>query len=366
MRRRIALMIGTLAGGGIQRTALVLGKEFARRGHDVDLLVLRSEGELVREMPREINLIELGARGYPDGLLPFVRYLRQMQPDGFIAATPLGNLAALLAVRLARVPVRVVTTDATDPARVYHPEDSRFRSFLLPVAARFLYPGAAARVAVSDGVADAMAIIPGIARETVETVYNPIDVRPVGQLDSPVHPWLQAGRSGPVVISVGRFHAIKDYGTLIAAFGKVRAVRTDARLILFGEGKDRPNLTQQIAALGLTDAVNMPGFSWYVRSEIAAADLFVMSSLREGLGNALIEALAEGCPVVSTDCPFGPREILEGGKHGRLVPVSDPDAMAEAILAALAEPRIEGDRSHLERFDVERIVDRYERLMFPD
>src|SRR5262249_31436661 len=150
------------------------------------------------------------------------------------------------------------------------------------------------------------------------------------------HPWLGAGEP-PVLLGVGHLRMQKDFPTLIRAFALARKNRR-MRLVLLGEGSQRPRLHRMISSLGVGDDVYLAGYTDNPFSWMARASLFVLSSAWEGLPAVLIEAMACGCPVVSTDCPSGPWEILEGGKYGRLVPCRDPQNLAEAIIATLDAP----------------------------
>jgi glycosyltransferase involved in cell wall biosynthesis len=168
------------------------------------------------------------------------------------------------------------------------------------------------------------------------------------------------------LLGVGRLEPQKDFALLLRAFARIRRERA-ARLLILGEGRERPRLTQLAKALGVADSVDLPGFVPNPYAHMTRANLFVLSSRYEGLGNVVIEALACGCPVVSTDCPSGPAEVLDRGRYGRLVPVGDPAALAQAILAALEEPV---DRARLRgraaQFSVERAARRYLELMGGD
>jgi glycosyltransferase involved in cell wall biosynthesis len=150
------------------------------------------------------------------------------------------------------------------------------------------------------------------------------------------HPWL-SDRSVPVILAVGRLARVKDYPTLLRAFAMLRA-RRPCRLLILGEGRQRPRLARLVRRLDLSQDVQMPGFAANPYAYMARARLLVVSSLREGGPQVLIEALALGTPAVSTDCPSGPREILDGGRYGRLVPRRSPEALAHAMAATLDAP----------------------------
>jgi glycosyltransferase involved in cell wall biosynthesis len=269
------------------------------------------------------------------------------------------NLLALWARRLARTDTRVVVSEHVPPSVNVgtHPLKRG-----LPALIRRFYPAADAVVAVATALADDLARVGRLPRARVEVIHNPVVTEALLERSRrrPDHPWF--ANDVPVVLGIGRLVAQKDFATLIDAFAAVRRARP-ARLLILGEGPDRAALEAKVAALGLTDDVAMPGFVPDPPAYLAHADVFALSSVYEGLPVVLIEALACGCPVVSTDCPTGTDEVLEGGRHGRLVPVGDAPALADAILATLQAPP---DRAALARrgadFSLEAIVPRYEAV----
>jgi glycosyltransferase involved in cell wall biosynthesis len=307
-------------------------------------------------------------------LASFVDYLHRDRPDGIIAATAPLNLVAFLARRLARSSAPLVMTEHNRFAVERDTGGSTWRYDCPPLLVRHAYAEADALVAVSDGIADEMASFAGLPRDRVATVYNPVAgphlaERAAEPLD---HPWLQPGEP-PVILGVGMLKPQKDFATLVRAFAQLRAKRA-ARLVILGDARGdakdiacKADLLELPAALGVAADVQFPGFADNPQAWMARAKCFVLSSRWEGLGNVLIEALACGCPVVATDCPSGPAEILAGGTYGRLVPVGTPEAMADAIAATLDNPPVPDDlRARADHFSIERSVERYTALLFGD
>jgi glycosyltransferase involved in cell wall biosynthesis len=272
------------------------------------------------------------------------------------------NLIALWASRLAGGVTPVVVTvhnTMSQSTPALGGLAGRLSSGLL----RAFYPWAAKVVSVSQGAADDLARTSGLPRERVDVVYNPVITPAMLALARrpPDHPWLKAGEV-PVIIGVGRLTRQKDFPTLIRAFAEVRR-RCPARLLILGEGEERPALEALAGELGVSDDVALPGFVENPMGYMAGSALFVLSSAWEGLPTVLIEALAAGTRVVSTDCPSGPREILRDGRLGALVPVGDAAALAQAMIGALGRPRDSIPPDALTPYTMDAAVDNYLRLI---
>jgi glycosyltransferase involved in cell wall biosynthesis len=236
----------------------------------------------------------------------------------------------------------------------------------LPPLIGRMYAQADAIIAVSNGVADDLAITAGLPRGAIDTVYNPV-VTPglaVRAAAPAPHPWLEDDGS-PVIVAAGRLVPQKNFTLLLNAFARLREQRA-VRLIILGEGPERPRLEVLAHTLGVSGDVALPGFVDNPYAAFSRAALFVLSSDYEGLGNVLIEALACGCPVVSTDCPSGPTEILQGGRFGELVPVDDIEALTAAMTRTLDAPLpAETLRQRGGEFSLERSAKRYLQLLLP-
>jgi glycosyltransferase involved in cell wall biosynthesis len=243
-------------------------------------------------------------------------------------------------------------------------ELSPWYRWLLIQLIKTFYRWASDVVVVSRGAADDFLRVTGLPPERVKVIYNPIvtpELRRKAK-EALVHPWFAAGQP-PVVLGVGRLSAQKDFGTLIHAFARVRETCT-ARLMILGEGEDRPMLETLIASLGLQGDVEMPGFVANPYTYMTHARLFVLSSRWEGLPTVLVEALFCGLPVVATDCPSGPREILQGGQYGRLVPVGDVTALAQTIQDSLAAQVQPPPVDSWMPFEQATVVDQYLNVLF--
>ena len=254
-------------------------------------------------------------------------YLDRELPDTLLAILTPAVVAATLAACVAHHRPRIVASQ-----RNVFKSTREFRR------ARLSYPHADAAVAISHGVAGELGRLSGMSQNRIHTIYNPVVSANLLRKarESLDHPWLN-GRGPPVVLAIGRLHKQKDFATRLAAFAIVLRERT-ARLIVLGRGPRLASLRSLAHKLRIAKHVEFPGFVENPYAFLTRASLFVLSSRHEGLANVLIEAMACGCPVVSTNCPFGPDEILEGGRWGELVPVGNPEALAGAMARALDNP----------------------------
>ncbi len=359
----IAFFLPSLVGGGAERVIINLAHGITERGFPVDFVVAAAEGALLDQVPPTVRLVDLHAPRVLRSLLPLAAYLRRERPRVLISSMNYANLVALWAARLAGQATPVVVTVHTTLSESSRRQQRRLTGRLWPHLLRTFYPWAANVVAVSRGAADDLARSSGLPRDRVEVVYNPVittaGLAAAGR--APDHPWFAPGQP-PVILGVGRLTRQKDFPTLIRAFAEVRR-RRPARLMILGEGEDRSGLTALASELGVVDDVALPGFRDNAMAYMAGSALFVLSSGWEGLPTVLIEALAAGARVVSTDCPSGPREILQDGRLGALVPVGDAPALAKAMLEALELPAGRVPSEALAPFTREAAVDHYLRLI---
>ncbi len=371
--RHLAFVLDHLGAGGVQKMALSLGRELVARGHRVDLLTCQANGRLLASLAPEIRLFELergrslkariaALRADPGGLRTMLRpvllsprvpdvlrytaslasYIRQHRPEALVAATRPVNLMAVWAARLSGAPLRVLVSERNPPSMALGGSRRWRRRHLPPLMAR-TYQFADAIIAVSQDVAADLVALTGIPAGRIATIYNPVvgdGIAALARAPAP-HPWFAPGQI-PIVLAAGRIADQKDYPTLIRAFADLRR-RRSARLVILGEANNqrkagdlRDALLGLARELGVASDVDLLGYVANPYAYMARATVFVLASKFEGFGNALVEAMACGCPVVSTNCPGGPKEILDGGRYGELVPVGDGAAMAAAIERAIA------------------------------
>ena len=337
---------------------LTLATAFAERGLDVDLVLVKAEGEYMGMVPDGVRVIDLDSRRTLTAVPKFLRYVRRERPAALLSTLLATDLAALTVKLIHGDRIRVVVRLANTFNDVLVAERYKVRMTLR--LERLLMPAADAIVAVSDGVADDLRAQAPRAAGKIITIFNPV-VSPdiFEQAAAPVeHPWF-GDRGAPVILAAGRLAPQKDYPTLLRAFAEVVRSRP-ARLVILGQGVERESLLELAERLGVSDSFDLPGFDVNPFRYMSRASVFVLSSRYEGFPNVLAQAMACGAPVVSTDCRSGPSEMLEGGRWGRLVPVGDWRAMARAIEETLDDPMpAEELKARASVYSVEASVERY-------
>ena len=399
-RVHVALVLPNLRGGGAERSLLGVAKGLIERGHQVDLVLLGSRIHYPGEIPEDARLFVvdnkpddrtrndaghvlgkliqlsvppksrdwitiMGALKWDPLCLPNTRLIRETravaeyvsreQPDCILPSLPNAKVATLLASRLLPhfPPIVPTVRNAIHARRRHHRR--RYRR---------LFERASHFVCVSRGVTDDLIEQLGVPKERVSTIYNPVVTPNLDlQMAAPAnHPWMSDGKE-PVILSAGRLSRQKDYPTLVKAFARVAANRP-CRLIILGEGGRRRALERLVRKLGLTDRVSLPGWVDNPLAFMSRASLFVLSSRYEGLPGVLVQALACGCPCVSTDCPWGPAEILRDERLGRLVPVGDPARLADAMSTVLDRPaNRQALREGAAHFSAARAISAYEDVL---
>ena len=377
---RIALVVPHLARGGAERSVLNLARGLVERGYRVDLLLLKKINILEAEIHPEVRWFVLERerthslrdrihlvrrfgfrilRGLRRYLLNDARslaaYIEEEQPDCIIPSLPGAKSATLLALCFtARKPVVIPTMRnvVMNTSRKFH----TLYSILFPVADRV--------VTVSDGVADSLVLKLGIPRKKISRIYNPIVTSTIAERARtvPDHPWM-TDEGPPIILSAGRLARAKDFPTLLRAFRQVSRNR-EVRLMILGEGSWRRRLEKMIRKMDMETIVSLPGWVSNPYAFMSRASVFVLSSKFEGLPGVLIQALACGCPCVSTNCPAGPSEILDSGRFGPLVPVGNDSALAAAMERVLdSPPDKETLLARAQEFSLDASVDIYERMI---
>lgn len=347
-RQHVAFFIRALDGGGAQRDAILLANSLFDTGMKVSILTLVPEGRLSRLVSDGVAIHHVRAKRLATAVNALRKAIRQIAPTVLFSSEAAANLAAFAAVRLldSNTRPRLVLREVTAPS-IAKTMDPYFQNRLAFRLAGYVYSRADRVLTLTGGARRDLIANFGVPPERISVMTSNavIDPSTVARL-ARTQASAQTREKG-LLVAIGRLSPEKDHLTLIEAFADLRKrLRTPARLVIVGEGPTRPALEEAIARHALGDSVTLAGatsdpFEWLLKAEV-----LVSSSKFEGLGNVLIEALACGTAVVSTDCPYGPREVLEGGRLGRLVPVGDAKALSEAIASALTQPT---DRAALRR-----------------
>lgn len=349
----------TLGQGGADRVTLTLLESLDRTMFRPSLVLVKASGEFLADVPEDVKVYTLGSRNLRSAWRPLARLLRAHRPDVLFSTSSGANVIAIISHLLARSRGRLVLSERNILVRG-KPSLKRDATLRLK---RALYGRADHITSVSQGVKDDLVSTLGLPEKQVTVVYNPIvtDALPRLAAERVEHEWF--ADDVPVILGVGRFVAQKDFGLLIDAFARVRAARR-ARLIILGEGELRAEMLARVERLGLSEDVWFPGFDKNPFKYMSKCAVFVLSSRHEGLPGALIQAMACGAAVVSTDCPSGPSEIITPGVDGYLVPVGDGEALANRIGELIDDPALrrkmgERGRASALRYKTETVMNNY-------
>jgi glycosyltransferase involved in cell wall biosynthesis len=358
---RIAMFFWSLELGGVEHMMVQLSRELASRGHDVTLVLARMPQRQEFTPDPSVQTIRLNAPDIVRTVHLLAKHLRTSQYDVLYTAMPTSNVAAVAALKLSGAKTKLVISERSNPKlEAQHSPSWRYRAaFALQP---FAYPRADAIVAVCSDLADDLATFARLRRDSLRVIYNPaFTPRCAASTAAATHEWLD-NKTVPVIIGAGRFLPQKDWPTLLRAFAQLLQLRP-AKLIILGDGPLRNDLVQLASELGISDHLALPGFVPDITPFLAKADVFALSSLWEGFGNVLVQALGAGCSIVATDCANGPSEILNRGEFGELVPVGDPHAFAKALDKAIQQPfDAVRQRGRASLFSAEKSADAYEAL----
>lgn len=350
-------------GGGIAKMRTHLARELISRGYSIDLLIGKKPSPYLEFLHPGIKIISIPTTHHIMSLPFILTYLISRKPAALITERPRVNMSALSAKSLLHIRTPIYSSVHLPLSmKINTMQPQKRKKFIRSIRKNYLANNGI--IAVSQGVADDLKILLHDSKELIRTIHNPVitsDLYSLAHEELP-HSWFQA-QSPPVILSVGRLVQQKDHATLIRAFAILRR-KVFCRLIILGEGGERTELEQLIRTLGLNEDIDLPGFVPNPYSYMAKSNLFVLSSAWEGFGNVLVEAMALGVPCVSTNCPFGPAEILEEGRLGFLVPVRDVQALANAMHQMLERPFDTGmAKEASQKYSAQTCADKYVSLI---
>lgn len=362
-QKRIAFYISSYFDG-IGVNTLRLATEFAENNYIVDLLIVGDTENKVKSENKNLKIIEFKKTSAYKTLFLLINYIRDFQPKAVISGGEAPNIVLLLAKMLSRKKFKAIVSIRTHLSTQYK-YTYRFNQTVLKYLGKLLYRTADEIVAVSKGVASDISKLFYIKKEDIHVIYNPIYNEKILEQakELPGHPWLRH-KNLPVILGVGRLERQKNFPLLIKAFSILRQ-KTKAKLIIVGDGSERNKLEDLILELNLANDINITGFVLNPYKYMKNSDVFVLSSDWEGFGNVIVEAMACGTEVISTNCPSGPVEILEDGKYGKLVDTDSPKQLAETIVRTI-KYRSDNAVNSIDRakqFSTENIMSAYEKLL---
>lgn len=358
----IALFIPSLGGGGAERVMLILANTLAEKGYSVDLILVKAKGSFLRDISKNVRIINLNSSRTLFSIMPLVSYLKREKPKVVMSAMHYVNIILLIAKKISRSNFKLIISEHSTLS--FSLAGSSFTNLILKKIMRQMYPNADEIIAVSQGVADDLIEVLELKNKVVHVIHNPVVTKELLlKKEEPLdHPWIKNNK--PFILGVGRLTKAKNFPLLINAFAKVEK-DIPVHLVILGTGELESELKELIYNLGLQDKIHMLGFVDNPYSWMKKAKLFILSSSWEGFGNVLVEAMACGTSVISTNCPSGPAEILENGKWGRLVNVNDINHLSEVLKQEILNGEKSMDYSkRLEDFHVDNIVDQYIKLFF--
>jgi len=363
---KVCFFLNNLNGGGAERVVVKLLNELIKEDVDIELVLSQKTGPYLKELSPTIRVIDLKSKSKILAILKLAIHLRKTKPNVIFSTITGANIIALIAKSISFVKCKSIIREANTPSM----EDKHLgiKTKLLSKLAKKLYPTADCIVCVSkDSHSDFVSFFTDVDSNKIRVIYNPVVdsefLNKMQQQPALAAPWLDRS---PYFLGVGRLSEQKDFQSLIQAFAKVRE-KHECRLIILGEGPLRESHKNQVDKLGISQDVWMPGFVENPYPYMLEAEAFVLSSRWEGLPNVLIQALATGTQIISTNCPSGPREILQNGLLGTLVSVGDTQQMAGAMIGALENPTLDSELqkavafSH-ETFDTHSIKLKYLEL----
>ena len=362
----ISIFLPTLLIGGAEKSLVELANGLADMGWRIQLLVMAREGPLIDEIKENVDLIDLGCSSFSQAVFLLARYYKKHRPLVILTSVYATGLAAIAAKIVSGYKPKVVIGAHNSLQAKFERPDNIKDKYLLKLLCKLLFPWADGFVAVSKSLALELETLIQLPKYRIRTIYNPVvSQKMLARADEQLtHPWLAmpTQRDFKTLISVGRLVEQKGFDVLLDALIIVRKY-SDCRLIIVGDGPLRTDLESRVNRLRLEGNVDFVGWQDNPYKFVTRSDLFVLSSRWEGLGNVLKEALACGCPVVATDCQYGPKEILDGGKYGDLVEVNNASDLASKILttlqASVSPAKSDARKSRSLDFTVEAAVEQY-------
>jgi glycosyltransferase involved in cell wall biosynthesis len=357
IKRKISIFLPNLDGGGAEKSMAILANSFFERGYHVDLIMSNARGPFLEILNKRIVCIDLKSPSVLRSLFKLANYFRKNSPDAVLTALNYANVTAILARIISGKNFRLIISEHNNNFNRKNINNSGIKIFGLMILVKVLYPFADVIVSVSKELSDEIKRNIVFNKQKVKYIYNTITFS-----DTKTDTTIKIPE--PYVIAVGRLECQKNYSLLIKAFSLLTK-HQQINLLILGEGSQRQLLERLVQELGLNEKIFLPGFVMNPAFYLSTSKLFVLSSDYEGFGNVLVEAMYSGIPIVSTNCKFGPNEILEGGKWGRLVEPGDAEGLCQAMLDTLNDPNPPEVKKRAKDFSLDKTVDDYLKVLFP-
>ncbi|WP_108647141.1 glycosyltransferase [Polynucleobacter rarus] len=365
--KKITIILPTLGGGGAEKLHVNLANYWSSKKYLLEIILLRGDAEngvLIPLLSSNIKVVNLNTLRMRDSILPLVNKISMSESDILITAMwPLTSIVVISWI-LSGKKGKLFLSEHESLSLAYS-NISKFKYTLLKKLIQFTYPKSNGIITVSEGLKKDLSDLGNISNKLIRVIFNPTsNIKLKNTLEVMPREPSWNPNSAFKILSVGRLTPEKDHLTLIKAFSQMPK-ELNINLVILGEGSMRPLLEELIISNNLSDRVFLPGYQLDPNPWYKSADLFVLSSIREGFGNVIVEALEHGVPIVSTNCPSGPAEILENGRYGKLVPVKDTHALANAMLESLKETHSHEDlKNRAKDFSVEKISEEYLEYFF--
>lgn len=359
LKKKIGILLPSLSDGGAEKVIVSLANKFHDYGFTVDLLLVQASGVYFDLLSKDVNVIDLNSKRAIFAIPRLISYIKRSEVDILFSALTHTNVTFVLSRYLSGKKVPIFISERSLISKGHYFSDSARHKKIKRVFFGFLYRRVTKIIAISDGCAEDIVSTIGVPRESIEVIYNPLLVEKVTSDSSEVvEVFSKKPKGDKVIIGVGRLMPVKNFSQLIRVFSEVSKVRS-VSLIILGEGRQRKELEHQIEELDLSRKVSLPGFTCSPLKFMEKCDLFVSTSQWEGFGNVFLEAMSVSLPIVSVNCPGGPREILEDGKWGALVPPNDEVALANSIIKMLDSKEGLDASERLQSFELGLIARQY-------
>lgn len=369
-KKVVAFFLPSMEPGGTERNVVNIVNNIDREKYALSLVLGKASGDFIKQINKDVSIINSNRSSSLGLFLKLVDYFKTERPDIFVSSFTRINIICIVAKIFARVNTKIIATEhavfsflqiiAKTPWRRF------FAKIFLPGISKLVYPLADSIICVSRGIADDLIKIVN-CKNKIKVINNPIINKEIYELlKEPIYEKDFLDANKPIILAVGRLVKCKDYPTLFKAFRLVLK-NFPAKLVILGKGPEEKYLINLVDKLGLAENIFFAGFKKNPYKYMNKASVFVLSSMQEGFGNVIVEAMACGTPVVSTDCPVGPGEIIQDKINGLLVPPQDEKALADAILIILNDPVLakklsaEGEK-RAEIFSIKKSVLEYEKV----